>query len=285
MNIKAKIATIMNIIGNGLLFILKLIVGLAYNSIAIISDSLNSLMDIIASIIVFLSVKTSYKKADKKHPFGHYRAEPIASLVVAIFTGILGFEVIKTSIERLLDGETITKSVFPIAVMLLVLAIKSTMYVYAKKVGNITKSSAILASAIDNRNDILISSTVLLGVLGSYHGYNFLDPLFALFVGIWILYAGYKLAMQNLKFLIGEAPKKELLRKIKDIALRIDGVKGVHDIKAHYVGTVVQVEIHINVSKKLSIQEAHIIGKNVARQLEKIEKIDRAFIHIDPIEI
>src|SRR3989338_4545670 len=119
----AKRATLLGIVGNIVLFILKIIVGLMYNSIAVISDSINSFTDIIASVIVFISVKVSAKKADEGHPFGHYRAEPIAGLIVAIFTGIVGFEVIKLAFNKIIDGETIIKGIAPMLVMGFTLAL------------------------------------------------------------------------------------------------------------------------------------------------------------------
>src|SRR3989339_259988 len=114
---EAKKATLLGILGNLILFILKFIAGFLYNSIAVISDAFNSLTDIVASVIVYISVKVSSKKADKGHPFGHHRAEPIAGLIVAIFTGILGFEVIKIAFTRLLTGEKPVISLVPVFVI------------------------------------------------------------------------------------------------------------------------------------------------------------------------
>ena len=284
MNPLAKKATLLGIFGNLILFLAKITVGIIYNSIAVISDSLNSFTDIIASTIVFMSVKVSSKGADEDHPFGHHRAEPIAGLIVAIFTGILGFEVVKAAFGRLLDGSAIVKGIAPIIVMGFTLVLKSIMYLYVIRVGKKINSTAILASATDHRNDVLISSAVLIGVGGAYFGYTILDPVVALIIGVWIIYAGYKIGMDNVKFLMGEAPSKELMKKIKEIALSIKGVKNVHDTKAHYVGVLLQVEVHIELSKNLTIHNAHLIGKDVQNKLEKLEEVHRAFVHIDPVD-
>ena len=283
MNKSSKIATLLGIYGNLLLFILKFIVGFLYNSIAVISDAVNSLTDIVASVIVYISVKVSSKSADKKHPFGHHRAEPIAGLIVAIFIGIVGFEIIKYAFERLLKGGYFIRGVAPIMVMLFTLILKSGMYIYTLRVGKKYNSTAILASAVDHRNDVLISIGALIGVGGAYFGYPIMDPLFALLIGFWIVYAGYKIGLDNLKFLMGEAPSKELMDRIKRIALSIDYVKGINDVRAHYVGVLLHVEVHIEVDRKLTIYRAHTIGKKVQNKLEKLDEIDRAFIHIDPV--
>jgi len=280
---EAKKATLLGILGNLILFILKFIAGFLYNSIAVISDSFNSLTDIVASVIVYISVKMSSKKADKEHPFGHYRAEPIAGLIVAIFTGILGFEVIKIAFTRLLARESIVASLVPILVLAFTLALKLFMYIYTKKIGIKINSTAILASATDHRNDVLISTAALVGVSGAYLGYAFLDPLVALIIGVWIIVAGYNIGKDNIKFLIGAAPGRELMDKLREISLSVKGVKGIHDVKAHYVGVLLQIEAHISVDKRLTLSKAHAIGKNVSRELEKLEQVDRAFVHIDPV--
>ncbi len=283
MNKLAKKATILGIVGNIVLFLLKTIVGIAYGSIAVISDAINSFTDIIASIIVFISVKVSSKMADDGHPFGHHRAEPIAGLIVAIFTGILGFEVIIIAFNKLLIGDGFVRGIAPIIVMGFTLVVKFGMYIYCVKVGREVKSTAIMASAKDHRNDVLISLAALLGVSGAYVGYGFLDPLVALLIGGWVIYSGYEIGVDNIKFLMGEAPSLELMEKIKDNALKCGGVKGINDVRAHYVGVLLQVEVHIEVDRKLTIYRAHSIGKKVQHCIENMEDVDRAFVHIDPV--
>lgn len=279
-----KNATILSIFGNMFLFILKIIVGVMYNSIAVISDAINSFTDIIASVIVFISVKVSGKRADKKHPFGHHRAEPIAGLIVAIFMGILGFEIIKVSIDRLIIGEEIIKGIIPIVVMGLTLILKLFMYLYTKKVSKKVNSPALIAMAVDHRNDVLICVGVIIGLGGAYFGYGFLDPLAAIIVGLWIIYSGFKVGKDNIKFLIGAAPSEEIMEKVKKIALGVREVKGINDVRAHYVGVLVQVEVHIEVNRKTTVYRAHTIGKEVQTLLEELEDIDRAFVHIDPVK-
>ena len=110
---RERLAIWMGIIGNALLFCAKVFVGVTFNSIAIISDSVNSLTDLVASTIVFISIRSSYRAPDAGHPFGHKRAQPIAGLVVAILTGIVGFEIIAQSTGRLFDGTEIQKGSFP----------------------------------------------------------------------------------------------------------------------------------------------------------------------------
>ena len=279
-----KIASWAAIVGNTILFIGKIIVGIMYNSIAIISDALNSFTDIIASAIVHVSLLVSYKKPDKDHQFGHDRAQPIAGLIVAIFTGIVGFEVIVASINRMISGGEVEKGAIPIILVVIVLFVKLGLYYYTKAVCRRTKSQALSASAVDHMNDVMISIAVLVGVTGANLGYNFLDPLVGILIGIFIIKSGFDIGKDNVRYLMGEAPSEDLFKKIEKEAKSIKGVIGINDIRAHYVGVVVEAEVHIYVDKKMTVLNAHDLGKQVQKKLENISEISRAFIHIDPFE-
>ncbi|MCK5282212.1 MAG: cation transporter [Nanoarchaeota archaeon] len=279
---KEKKASWLGIIGNILLFLAKIIVGYIYNSIAIISDALNSFTDIIASLIVYISVIMSHEKADKEHQFGHTRAQPIAGLIVAIFIGIVGFQVIIVSITRILEGGVTKKGIIPIILVAAVMIIKFLMYVYTRDVCKKTKSTALLASAVDHRNDVIISFTVLIGVTASNLGYAVLEPMIAIIIGLWIIKSGFDVGRGNIRYLIGEAPSDELMEKVEKTAKSVKGVIGLNDIRAHYVGTSIEAEVHIYVDKKMNISRAHEIGKKVQKKLEAMDEISHAFIHIDP---
>ena len=279
-----KLAMWMGIVGNTVLFTCKILVGFTFNSIAIISDSFNSLTDIVASTIVLISVRSSYKAPDADHPFGHKRAQPIAGLVVAIFTGIVGFEIITQAVGRLMNGEQIELGVLPILLVIGVMIIKLGMHVYARRVARMTGSPAIMASATDHRNDVLVSAAVLSGVVASNLGLPVFDPIVAILVGLWIIRAGFLIGKDNIKYLMGEAPPPELVEKVRERARAVQGVIGLNDVFAHYVGTTVEIEVHIDVDRRLSIEDAHGIGKKVQWAIEDMEEISRAFIHIDPLE-
>ena len=280
-----KFATWMGIVGNAVLFAAKLVVGLTFNSIAIISDSFNSLTDVVASTIVLISVRSSYEGPDEGHPFGHSRAQPIAGLTVAILTGIVGFEIMAQSFQRLVSGGGIQQGLTPVVLLAAVLVIKLGMFLVARRTGRQTRSPALLASATDHRNDVLISAAVILGVGAANLGHPTFDPLAAIAVGAWIIWSGFRIGRDNVKFLMGAAPPPELVDRIRAVAHATEGVRDLNDVFAHYVGTLVQIELHIDVDSRLSIEEAHAIGKKVQRAIEDMEEVSRAFIHIDPLEV
>ena len=163
---KQNKATILNLIVNIFLFLLKLIAGILSKSIAIISDAINSFMDILSSIAIWYSVKISKKKADKTHPFGHKRAQPIAGLIVAILAFILGFEVIKSSIERFFTESEILISYFSYLALIISIIVKFVLAIYLIKIGKKDNSPALKAAGIDARNDVLSSFVALIGIIG-----------------------------------------------------------------------------------------------------------------------
>lgn len=279
----AQNATITLVSANTLLFFLKITVGIMSNSIAIISDAINSFTDIIASFVVFICVKMGCKEADKEHPFGHHRIEPIAGLVVAIFIALVGFEIIHVSVDRLISGEKVLFSLVSVSVLIFTMALKTFLAVYLRKVSKESNSPALYASSIDCRNDIFISATVLLGFVGYKLGYTYLDSMAGIVVGVWIIFSGYQVGMANINFLVGKSPSPKNVEAIKKAALSIKSVKGLNDVRAHYVGNYVHVELHIELNKKLSMVKAHNIGKKVEKKIEKIPWVNKAFIHIDPV--
>lgn len=276
-------ATIFLILANLTLFIFKIIVGIISNSISVISDAINSFTDIISSIVVFVCVKMGCKEADEEHPFGHHRIEPIAGLVVALFIAIVGFEVIKISVGRILTGDHMHFSLAPVIVLIFTMCLKFFMFVYFRKVSSSSNSPALAASSIDCRNDVFISATALLGVLGSRFGHSYLDSVVGIFIGLWIIYSGYGIGMSNIDFLIGKSPDKETMKQIREAALSVKGVKGLNDVRAHYVGNYFHAELHIELSKRLSLEAAHDIGKKVEHAVESLPGVKKAFIHIDPV--
>jgi cation diffusion facilitator family transporter len=126
---------------------------------------------------------------------------------------------------------------------------------------------------------------VLLGVVATNLGFPVFDPVVAILIGVWIIWAGFRIGRDNMRYLMGEAPPSDLVERILAAARSVAGVIGLNDVFAHYVGTEVEIELHINVDSRINIEEAHAIGKKVQKAIEDMEDISRAFIHIDPLEV
>ncbi len=278
-----KRAVNLSLWANIFLFIIKLFAGIISNSIAVISDAINSLTDIVSSAAIIFSVKVSLKKPDKEHQFGHNAAQPIAVFIIALFTGIVGINLIEESIDRILHPHhpNITAEVYIILISTII--IKLILTRYQSKVGKQYRSPALRASAVDSLNDVLATSISIIGIVGVQLGFPYVDGIAGILIALFILKSGYEIAKENIDYLMGRAADEELILQIAERTLKINGVKGLNDLRSHYVGDKFHIEIHIEVDKNVSTEVSHDIGVLVKNSIEEIEEIQKAFIHIDPV--
>ncbi|MBP7745152.1 MAG: cation transporter [Phycisphaerae bacterium] len=277
-------ATWVAIGANTLLLGLKASATSLSDSLTIFSETLNSLSDVVSSVVILICVRLAWQSPDEDHPFGHRRAEPIAGLVVAIFTGILGFEVCKTGVLHLVHGELPERiGPYPIAALCLTAVFKTLLSVFFRRRGRELNSPALRATAIDCRNDVFIALQGLIAVIVAELKLPLLDVLASLLVGGYILYSGHRIGMENLGYLMGRAPERELLQQIETAAAAVPGVQGVGDVKAHYVGTFVHVELTAVVDGDLSTTDSHDVCEATRAAVEALGHVDRAFVHMAPI--
>lgn len=260
------------------LFLIKLWAGIMSKSIAIISDALNSFLDVFSYSAIHISIMIQEKDPDANHPFGHRRAEPIAGFIIAIFATLLGATIIKDAIVGFFSPQETIISSLAIWVLVFSIVAKTIMtYLYHANWRK-TKSAAMQASYVDSRNDIMASLVALIGfTIG-----GIFDSLAGLIIGIWILYSGILIGLENLGYLMGQAPSEKMLQEIEGQAMKIEGVLGINNIVAHYVGDVVHAEVHVVVSEDLTLKQAHDLGVLVRKKLEELDDLQRAFVHIDP---
>ena len=255
------------------------------DSLTIFSETLNSLADVVSAVVIVLCVRWAWKQADESHPFGHRRAEPVAGLVVAIFTGILGFEVCRTAVADLWAGELPQRiGPYPIAALCVTAGLKTWLTAYFRRRGETLNSPALRAVAVDCRNDVLVSLQGFVAVVVAEARLPMLDRVAAILVGGYILYSGYRIGLENLDYLMGRSPDRELLERIHGAAKEVDGVQEVDDIKGHYVGTFVHVELTARVDGTLSVAESHDVYEATRTAVEAIDTVDRAFVHISPAQ-
>ncbi|HVO74343.1 MAG TPA: cation diffusion facilitator family transporter [Ignavibacteriaceae bacterium] len=278
-----KRAATFSIFINILLFIFKGIVGIISNSIAVITDAVNSLTDIAASAAIMFSVSVSLKKPDKEHQFGHRAAQPIAVFLIALFTGVVGFEVTKEAVGRIIKPGVVSISAPVYIVLAASIIIKLVMTRYQSRIGKNFDSPGLRASAVDSLNDVWASSLSLIGVLGVQFGLIYLDGAAGIAIAIFIFHSGYKIAKENIDYLMGKSAGENLTLEIANQTMKIKGIKGFNHLRTYYMGDKIHVEIHVEVDKDLSTDKSHDIGNDVKAVIEKIEGIQKAFVHIDPV--
>jgi len=270
---------------NAALFAAKGVVYLETGSLAVGSEAANSLADAVYSLVIVGGLYLTTRPPDFEHPHGHERIEPFVSLFVAVGIFAAGGVILWQSAASLLSGAVaVARGPAAAAVLAGAAAVKYLLYRYCLRVGTERNSPAVVATALDNRNDILTAGAALVGVLGAQVGYPLLDPLAAGVVALGILYTGVGVVRDNVRYLVGEAPPEDLRAEIVRRALAHPDVEGAHDVIAHYVGPEIDVSLHIEVEGDRTLREAHDIETAVMESIQDLPEVDDAFVHVDPKE-
>lgn len=272
---------IASILGNVLLAILKVFVGFLYSSLALISDGIHSLSDVATSIVGYFGVKIASKPADKTHPFGHSRFESLFAFFIGILLFLVAYEIARDALKRIFSGHVIEVNSVMLAVVVISIVSKEAMTQYALRVGKKLNNQILVADAYHHRSDALSSVAVLIGLLLQRLGFTYGDALAGLVVALLVGKAAAEIVFKNVNYLTGTSPPFELCEKIKETALSVEGVVGVHDLRAHYVGPKLHVELHIEVPPHFTLKEAHDISEEVKRKIEDLDEVEVAFVHVD----
>lgn len=268
---------------NILLFAGKWLAGTLSGSIAITADAFNNLSDAGSSVITLIGFKLSGQKPDPEHPFGHGRMEYLSGLFVAAAILLMGFELIKTSVEKILHPEAIESS--PVILGILIASILTKLYMcfYNRSIGKKINSAAMMATANDSLSDTVATTLVLGATLISQFTGLLLDGWFGVLVGLFIFYTGVMTMRDTINPLLGQPPEKEFVEEIERLVRAHSIVYGIHDLIVHDYGPGrVMISLHAEVSASDNLLEIHDEIDNIERELQ--EKLQcAATIHMDPI--
>lgn len=269
---------------NILLFAGKILAGTLTGSIGITADAFNNLSDAGSSAITLVGFRLSDAKADKEHPFGHGRFEYIAGLIVSMAILLMGFELAKTSVDKIIHPEEVTFSFLAMGVLIVSILTKLYMFFYNRGIGKKIDSAAMRATALDSFSDVTATSVVLLSMLiGKWTGWK-IDGYAGLLVALFIGYTGIRAAQETISPLLGQSPTREFVDKIEQIVLAQDGVIGVHDLVVHDYGPGRRmISLHAEVPADGNMILLHDTVDNLEKQLRK-ECGCEAVIHMDPVE-
>ena len=276
---------LLGVICNIVLFLIKLTIGLLLNSIAIISDAVNNLSDIGSSLVTIVGSKLSNRHPDKEHPFGHGRFEYISSLIVSFIIMIVGFELFKSSISKIIHPEKMNFSLLLTAILCLSILVKIWMYTYNQYLGKKINSSVLIAVSHDSLNDVIATSAVIFStILG--HFVNFpIDGIVGLIVSGLVMYTGFGIAKNTVGVLLGTPPTPELVDEISNIITSGEGIIGVHDLIVHDYGPGrVMASAHAEVPDDINIVKIHEVIDNTEQKIETELGI-HIVIHMDPLSV
>ncbi|MBC8184529.1 cation transporter [candidate division KSB1 bacterium] len=272
----------LSIIVNVLLFGLKYWAGIVTGSIAIIADAWHTLTDSISSIIVLIGVKVSSKPADKNHPFGHGRAELIASLIIGILFAIVAFSFIQQSIEKLKNREAVVFGTFAIVVTIISIVSKEALAQFAFWAGKKTGSTILKADAWHHRSDAISSVIILVGIfLGKY--FWWIDGVLGIIVALLIFYATFEIFRDSINPMLGTSPDKNLIQKVEHICQRINSNTQAHHFHIHEYGNHTELTFHIYLPNEICLDEAHKISEQIEVKIRKNLAIEST-IHMEPFE-
>lgn len=282
-NAYVYLASIVGILCNLLLSIIKISVGFISGSVSITADGFNNLSDMASSIITMVGIKLANRPADKEHPFGHGRMEYLSALVVAFMVMLVGIQFVKTSFERILNPVAVSFEIIPFILLLISLLIKLWLSRFNKFMGLKINSTALKAASVDALGDVFTSSCVLISFLAAKFTTLPIDGYVGLIVSAAILYAGYSLIKDTISPLLGEAPDEELVKKIKQGVLSYDNIIGVHDLIIHNYGVgKCMASIHAEIPSNIDLVTIHEIIDSAEREISQKLNI-YLVIHMDPM--
>ena len=273
------------IVVNILLSIVKIIIGIVANSISIISDALNNITDVGSSIVTMIGFKISQKKIDKDHPWGHGRMEYITAFIVDIIILMVGFELLKTSIYKIITPELPAVSNVTILILVIAVLTKLWLFLFYKKVAKTINSNAIKGNAYDSISDSVSTLVVLISaIIAKVFGIS-IDGYASLIVSAFILFTGYKAIKETIDLLLGMKPDPEFINDIEAETKKYEMISGIHDIMVHDYGPGRKiVSFHAEVPADGDICKVHDIIDQMEQDLyEKFNCITT--IHMDPIVV
>lgn len=268
---------------NVVLALLKIISGNIFQSVSLLSDGLNSLSDLITNILVIVGLKVGNNPEDSEHPFGHGKIESVFSVIIGTFIIISAFEVIQENFLKLFEKNSgVLLNKWPIIITIMTIIIKIFQLIFMKQKTGKEKSTLIETLLVDYKMDIVISSSVLVGLLLSL-----ISPLFDIIVGliiaIYIIINGYQLISENSLILLDSQDKK-LLEEIREDILKFPEIENAHDFRMTTSGKEVYIFVDVRMNRDKTIEEAHEIVNEITKTLKyKYKNVKRILIHVEPM--
>jgi len=267
---------------NTLLFSLKYWVGIKTFSIAIIADAWHTLSDSLTSLIVIIGFKLSSKPADKKHPFGHGRAEIISSVIIGTLLVVVGFNFLAASIQRFRNHQSASYGTLAIIIFIISVIVKEGLAQFSLRAGKKINSQSLIADGWHHRSDALVSLLVLVGIFMSTH-FWWVDSVMGMVVSLVIFYTTYTILKESVSTLIGEEPTEDFKTEIRKIVTNSVS----HDVKLHHLhshkyGDNRELTFHIRLPAGMKLEDAHIIAEKLEKKIKEEMNIETT-IHIEPI--
>ena len=285
-SVREKYTTLSGTLGilcNLLLFIVKLIIGTVMKSLAITSDAFNNLSDMGTSVMAVISAKLSNRKPDASHPFGHGRFEYISSLIISFLIMLVGFELLKSSFDKIFSPEPIVMKPILLVILILSVLVKLWMWSYNRFLAKKIDSKVLKGASSDSLNDVISTSAVIIStIIGYYLNIN-IDGYIGCVVSVLVMLVGFNLAKDTINILLGSAPSEEMIKSLEKLICESSYVLGIHDLIVHDYGPGrVFASVHAEVNDSEDVVKIHE-EIDLIEQKAKNEYGIELIIHMDPI--
>ena len=279
--------SMVSIIGNTLLSLLKLLAGILAHSGAMISDAVHSASDVFSSVIVILGVKISAKASDKEHPYGHERFECVAAIILAVILLVTALFIGHTALEHITGGSLRALPVPSFSALLaavLSIVTKEAMYWYTRFYGVRLDSGALMADAWHHRSDALSSVGALIGIAGARMGYPVLDPIASLVICVFILKAACEVFQDSIRKMVDHSCDEKMERSLLCCAAAQSGVLGVDEIHTRIFGSKIYVDLEIRADGRMTLSQSHAIAVQVHNAIEaQFPKVKHILVTVNPV--
>lgn len=263
------------------LSVLKLVVGYISGSEALTADGLNNTTDILASTAILIGLKISRKPPDEDHPYGHFRAQTVAALIASFIMAGIGIEVLIHALTSIVRGGAPVPDLMAAWTALFSAALIFAVYRFNLRLAKQIDNHAIMAAAKDNLSDAMVSFGAFVGVLGSWLGLSWLDPVAAVVVGLMIVKTAWDIFFEA-SHTLTDGFEEQRLANFKKTILQTPGVEAIKDVRARQHGSSVLVDVTVEVNPDLNVVESHGISVAIEEKLNREHRIDHVHVHIEP---
>lgn len=266
------------------LALVKVILGSEFRSSSLLADGFNNLTDVISSVTVLIGLKTARMPADHNHPYGHWKAEPIASLITSFIMLLVGFQVLESSITRMITGEITPPNQLAAIVSVVSTIILFALYRYNLSLAKRVNSAGLRAVSNNNLADSLTSLATAVAIIGSASGLIWLDRVMAVIVSLIIIKTGIDVFKESV-FSLSDGFKDKHLAEYKKEIIKLSQVKDVASIKARMYGANTYVDVTILVDGSLTVQEGHDVTEHIEKMLYEEFDVMHTDVHVEPDSI
>lgn len=278
-----KVASVIGILFNVILFAIKIVAGLLSGSVAVMADGFNNLSDASSNIISFIGFRLSIQPADKEHPYGHGRYEYLSAFIVSVLIIVIGVELFKSGIDKILNPTDVTFSITTTIILVVSIILKILLAIFNGSASKKINSETLKATCVDSRNDAIATSAVLISLLIAHFFSVNLDGYMTVAVAVFILFSGLTLIKDTLSTLLGKPPEKELVEKIKNKLLSYDNVIGIHDLIVHDYGVGRQfASVHLEMPAEADVILSHELIDKIEKDILDEDGLELV-IHFDPV--